>query len=49
MLESLEEKVASVSWNRDNRKVWHVLFSTGGFSDKLKEIAKEREDVLLIG
>lgn len=49
VLESLEEKVASVSWNRDNRKVWHVLFSTGGFSDKLKEIAKEREDVLLIG
>ena len=38
--------VASVSWNRDNRKVWYVLFSTGGFSDKLKEIAKEREDVL---
>jgi len=49
VLESLEEKSASVSWNRNNRRVWYVLFSTGGFSDKLQELAKQREDVLLIG
>ena len=48
VLESLEEKATHVSWNRDNRKVWYVLFSTGGFSDKLQELAKQREDVLLI-
>ena len=49
VLESLEEKVTSVSWNREHRKVWYVLFSAGGFSEKLKEVAKQREDVLLIG
>ena len=49
VLESLEEKTTHVSWNRDNRKDWYVLFSTGGFSDKLQELAKQREDVLLIG
>ena len=49
VLESLEEKATHVSWNRDNRKVWYVLFSTGGFSDKLQELAEQREDVLLVG
>ena len=49
VLESLEEKVASVSWNREHRKVWYVLFSAGGFLEKLEEVAKQREDVLLIG
>jgi len=49
VLEALEEKAKSVSWNRDNRKVWYVLFCIGGFSDKLKEVEKQREDVLLVG
>ena len=49
VLESLEEKTTRVSWNRDKRKVWYVLFSINGFSEKLKEAAKQREDVLLIG
>ncbi len=47
VLQSLEEKSERVSWNRDNRKVWYVLFSVSGFSDTLKELAGQREDVLL--
>ena len=48
VLQSLEEKAERVPWNRDNRRVWYVLFSVSGFSDTLKELANQREDVLLI-
>lgn len=48
VLQALEEKAERVPWNRDNRRVWYVLFSVSGFSDTLKELAKQREDVLLI-
>lgn len=31
------------------KKIWYVLFSIGGFSDDLKVLAGQRDDLLLIG
>lgn len=47
VLRELEAKTSSVAWERNNRKVWYVLFSASGFSDELVELAKDRADVLL--
>ena len=47
VLRDLEAKTDSVAWERDNRKVWYVLFSASGFSDELKALAESREDLLL--
>lgn len=47
VLRDLEAKTASVAWERNNRKVWYVLFSASGFSDELVALAATREDVLL--
>lgn len=43
----LEAKTTSVSWERNNRKVWYVLFSISGFTDELKAMASSRKDLLL--
>jgi len=47
VLRDLEAKTDSVAWERDNRKVWYVLFSASGFTDELKALAESREDLLL--
>ncbi len=47
VLRDLEAKTASVAWERNNRKVWYVLFSASGFSDELTALATSRQDVLL--
>lgn len=47
ILQSLEAKTASVAWERNNRKVWYVLFSASGFTEELTALAADREDVLL--
>jgi len=47
VLRDLEAKTTSVAWERDNRKVWYVLFSASGFTDELKALAESREDLLL--
>ena len=47
VLRDLEAKTDSVVWERDNRKVWYVLFSSSGFTDELKALAESREDLLL--
>ncbi len=47
VLSSLEEKAKTVSWNKSDRKTWFVLFSTGGFTTELKELAQKRDDVIL--
>ncbi len=47
VLRDLEAKTVSVAWERNNRKVWYVLFSASGFSDELTALAATREDVLL--
>lgn len=47
VLRSLEAKTASVAWNRDDRKVWYVLFSASGFTEELKAEAASRSDLML--
>ncbi len=43
----LEQKSGSVDWQKQNRHVWFVLFSSAGFTEELKELAAKREDLLL--
>ena len=47
VLRDLEAKTDSVTWERDKRKVWYVLFSASGFTDELKALAESRDDLLL--
>ncbi len=47
VLSALEEKAKTVSWNKSDRKTRFVLFSTGGFTPELKELAQKRNDVIL--
>ena len=47
VLQDLESKTSSIEWRRNQRHVWYVLFSASGFTDKLKELAKQRTDLLL--
>ena len=47
IFQELEKKSANIEWQKNRRKVWYVLFSAGGFTDKLKELAAQREDLLL--
>ena len=47
VLRDLETKTDSVAWERNNRKVWYVLFSASGFTDELTALAATREDILL--
>ena len=43
----LEQKSGSVDWQKQNRHVRFVLFSSAGFTEELKELAAERDDLLL--
>ena len=47
VLRDLEARTDAVAWERNNRKVWYVLFSVSGFTDELIALAAAREDVLL--
>lgn len=47
VLEDLKRKASKVKWGTANRKERFMVFSKSGFSDKLRDVAK-REDVLLI-
>lgn len=47
VLRGLEAKTDSVAWERDNRKVWYVLFSASGFTDELIKEAESRTDLVL--
>lgn len=47
VLRDLEAKTDSVAWERDNRKVWYVLFSASGFTDELIKEAESRTDLVL--
>ncbi len=47
VLSNLEEKAKTVSWHKSDRKTWFVLFSAGGFTPELKELAQKRDDVIL--
>ena len=43
----LKEKTKYVDWKKDNRKEYFILFSISGYTDSLKKIAQEREDLIL--
>lgn len=43
----LQEKAKRVAWHRDDRRELYCLFSIGGFSGQLKELAAARGDIFL--
>ena len=47
VLKELQEKADAFYPRRD--QTWYILFSKSGFTDSLKEEAKQRNDVILIG
>lgn len=47
VLRNLEAKTNAVSWNRDTRNVWYVLFSASGFTQELMKEAEARSDLVL--
>lgn len=47
VLRDLEAKADTVAWQRNNRKVWYVLFSVAGFTDELMKEAESRADLKL--
>lgn len=47
VLRDLEAKAKTVAWERNERKVWYVLFSVSGFTEELKLEAAARTDVQL--
>lgn len=47
VLRDLEKKADSVSWEKNRRKIWYVLFSANGFTDELINEAAARTDLLL--
>lgn len=48
ILRELEGKSECVAWEYGRRKEWYVLFSAGGFTEDLKTLAAERDDLMLI-
>ncbi|SHJ33752.1 hypothetical protein SAMN02745751_02323 [Dethiosulfatibacter aminovorans DSM 17477] len=44
----LVDKTGMIDWKREGRKVWYVVFSISGFTDRLLELAEEREDLMLL-
>lgn len=48
ILYELEEKAGNVDWKKNSRHIWYVLFSAAGFTMELRELEKERADLLLI-
>ena len=48
VLRDLEKKADAVDWNRGNRQLCYVLFSISGFTEKLRQLAAQRKDVLLV-
>jgi len=47
VLRALEAKASHVSWKRETRSVWYVLFGSNGFTEPLQQEAASRNDVLL--
>lgn len=47
VLRDLEAKAKAVAWERNERKVWYVLFSASGFTEELKLEAEARTDLQL--
>jgi len=47
VFQELEKKSLSVEWRKNQRQIRYVIFSAGGFTDSLKELAAGRNDLLL--
>ncbi|HCT92445.1 MAG TPA: ATPase [Lachnospiraceae bacterium] len=47
ILQELEQKAEQVNWQKQNRRIWYVLFGAAGFTEELKSLAAERGDLLL--
>ena len=47
VLRDLEAKAKTVAWERNERRVWYVLFSASGFTEELKLEAEIRTDLQL--
>lgn len=47
VLRDLEAKAKAVAWERNERRVWYVLFSASGFTEELKLEAEIRTDLQL--
>lgn len=45
---ALLEKKKAVDWKKDSRKEWYILCSIEGYSDELKALAENRDDLLLL-
>lgn len=43
----LKEKAKFVEWKKNNRKEKYILFSISGYTEELKKLAKERDDLIL--
>lgn len=43
----LQEKAGRVPWHKENRKERYCIFSMSGFSPRLRELAKSRDDLIL--
>lgn len=43
----LKEKAKLVEWNKENRKEKYILFSSNGYTEELKKLAKIKEDLIL--
>ncbi len=48
VLRDLEQKAERVAWKKNRRKTWFILFSMGGFTDELRQLAETRSDLLLV-
>jgi AAA+ ATPase superfamily predicted ATPase len=48
VLNALEQKIDKVEWKKENRNNHFILFSVSGFSDELTELAKGRNDLILM-
>ena len=46
-MRELEAKAKTVSWEKEKRKTWFVLFSVNGFTEELRAVAETRTDLQL--
>ncbi|OGG35593.1 ATPase [Candidatus Gottesmanbacteria bacterium RIFCSPLOWO2_02_FULL_42_29] len=48
VLNKLMKKALSMSWNKENRKEYYILFSKSGFSEGVKEKAGREKNIFLV-
>ena len=48
VLRALKEKAKRVAWNQTSRRDHFILFSVSGFTSEIEQIARQRNDIVLI-